>query len=247
MGQKMRLDKYLSNMGKGSRSELRQVLKNGIVSVNGKKVKDGSLKVDVDEDQIVFGDEVVSYQPYCYLMLHKPAGYVSATEDSRLPVVVDLVPEAYRHYEVYPVGRLDIDTEGLLILTNDGHLTHQLLSPKKHVPKVYFARLEKALEPGLETEFEKGIVIDDGYQCMPAILERTKDEKEVLLTIEEGKFHQVKRMFEAVDNKVLYLKRLKMGGVSLDPDLALGDIRPLTEGELAKLQNPGINDFEHDR
>ena len=240
MGQKMRVDKFLSNMGKGSRSNLRQIFKSGIVEVNGKKIHDASQKVDVDTDVVLFAGERILYIPYIYLMLNKPSGYVSATEDKKLPVVVDLVPDQYKHYEVFPVGRLDIDTEGLLLLTNDGELTHQLLSPKKHVPKLYEAKLKEPLIDGAEKAFEEGIILEDGYKCLPATLHRTGDALVVQLTIYEGKFHQVKRMFEALDNKVLFLKRLKMGGLELDDALELGAIRALTEDDLKKLTSESI-------
>jgi 16S rRNA pseudouridine516 synthase len=241
MGQTMRLDKCLGNMGKGSRRALKEAFKKGAVMVNGKFVKDGSLKVDPDIDDILFEGEKVIYEPFVYLMLNKPDGYISATEDKHFPVVVDLVPEAYRHYDVFPVGRLDRDTEGLLLLTNDGALTHRLLSPKYHVPKVYFAKLEKDASQAYIEAFEKGITLEDGYVCESAELVIDKEAPdEVLLTIYEGKFHQVKRMFEAMDNKVTYLKRLKMGGLALEPALALGEIKKLTQEDLEKLEQTPV-------
>ncbi|MBS7525511.1 rRNA pseudouridine synthase [Fusibacter paucivorans] len=237
MGEKMRLDKYLSNMGKGSRSELRVIMKRGVVTVNGKTVKDGSIKVDLAKDNVAFEGVSVPYIPYIYLMLNKPQGVISATEDAKLPVVVDLVPEPFRHYEVFPVGRLDIDTEGLLLLTNDGALAHRLLSPKHHVPKQYFAKLAAPVNPEDTGAFEKGITLEDGYECMPAKLLTTGIADEVLLTIYEGKFHQVKRMFEALGNKVIYLKRMRMGGLQLDESLKLGEMRLLTAEELELIEN----------
>jgi 16S rRNA pseudouridine516 synthase len=237
MGEKMRLDKFLSNMGKGSRSELRNIMKRGIVTVNGKTVKDGSLKVDTTKDSVVFDGMTVTYVPFVYLMLNKPQGVISATEDAKLPVVIDLVPEAYRHYDVFPVGRLDIDTEGLLLLTNDGALAHRLLSPKHHVPKRYYAKLEAPVDETYAKAFEVGITLEDGYVCMPARLEAEIASNEVFLTIYEGKFHQVKRMFEALGNKVLYLKRVQMGGLALDEALALGEMRALTAQELEWIEN----------
>ena len=224
-------------MGKGSRRTLKDAFKKGAVMVNGKFVKDGSLKVDPEIDAILFEGEKVIYEPFVYLMLNKPDGYISATEDKHFPVVIDLVPEEYRHYDVFPVGRLDRDTEGLLLLTNDGALTHRLLSPKYHVPKVYFARLEDEASQAYIEAFKKGITLEDGYGCEPAeLVIDMENPREITLTIYEGKFHQVKRMFEAVDNKVTYLKRLMMGGLTLDLALALGEIKKLTPEDLEKLE-----------
>jgi len=237
MGRTMRLDKCLANMGKGSRRTLKDAFKKGVVMVNGKCVKEGSFKVDPEKDDILFQGEKVIYEPFIYLMLNKPGGYISATEDKHFPVVIDLVPEEYKHYDVFPVGRLDRDTEGLLLLTNDGALTHRLLSPKYHVPKVYFARLADAALQTYVEAFKKGVVLEDGYVCEPAELIIDEEApREVTLTIYEGKFHQVKRMFEAMDNKVVYLKRLKMGGLAIDASLALGEIKKLTLDDLEKLE-----------
>lgn len=232
----MRLDKFLSNSGKGSRKEIKQILKEGTVTVNGKVVKDPACKVDEANDKICIGNLPIIYKPFVYLMLNKPAGYVSAVYDKKLPVVISLVPEEYAHYEVFPVGRLDIDTEGLLILTNDGDLCHRVLSPKSHVDKTYFVQCEKALTDADLISFKDGVTLDDGYKTMSATLcIDSQNPKECLLTIQEGKFHQVKRMMEAIGNKVVYLKRVKMGALSLDESLPLGKIRELTEEETAFL------------
>lgn len=232
----MRLDKFLSNSGKGSRKEIKQILKEGTVTVNGKAIKDASYKVDEVNDKILIGNLPIIYKPFVYLMLNKPQGYVSAVYDKRLPVVTDLVPEKYSHYELFPVGRLDIDTEGLLILTNDGDLCHRLLSPKKHVDKTYFVRCKNELKESDIQLFKDGVTLDDGYKTMSASLKiDTAKTNECLLTIQEGKFHQVKRMMEAIDNKVVYLKRIKMGALSLDDSLPLGKMRELTEHELHSL------------
>ncbi len=232
----MRLDKFLSNSGKGSRKEIKQILKEGTVTVNGKVVKDPACKVDEANDKICIGNLPIIYKPFIYLMLNKPAGYVSAVYDKKLPVVISLVPEEYAHYEVFPVGRLDIDTEGLLVLTNDGDLCHRVLSPKSHVDKTYFVQCENSLTQADVTAFKDGVTLDDGYKTMSAILNIDSDNPtECLLTIQEGKFHQVKRMMEAVGNKVVYLKRVKMGALSLDESLALGKIRELTEEEIGFL------------
>ena len=232
----MRLDRFLSNSGKGSRKEIKQTLKEGIVTVNGCVIKDPAYKVDEANDKICIGNLPIIYKPFVYLMLNKPAGYVSAVYDKKLPVVISLVPEEYSHYEVFPVGRLDIDTEGLLILTNDGDLCHRVLSPKSHVDKTYFVRCEKALTEQDAVSFKNGVTLDDGYKTMSAYLDiDRKNPSECLLTIQEGKFHQVKRMMEAVDNKVVYLKRVKMGSLSLDSTLPLGKIRELKDEEICFL------------
>ena len=232
----MRLDKFLSNSGKGSRKEIKQILKEGTVTVNGKVIKDAAYKVDEVNDKVLIGNLPIIYKPFVYLMLNKPQGYVSAVYDKKLPVVTDLVPGEYAHYEVFPVGRLDIDTEGLLILTNDGDLCHRLLSPKSHVDKTYFVRCEKDFRESDIQLFKDGVVLDDGYKTMSAVLRiDTACPHECLLTIQEGKFHQVKRMMEAIDNKVVYLKRVKMGSLSLDEDLSLGKIRELTDDEIESL------------
>lgn len=230
-----RLDKVLSNMGIGSRKEVKSLVKAGEVTVNGKAVKDSGMQVDPYGDVIQVCGQQVEYREFIYLMLNKPAGFVSATEDKYLRTVAELVPPEYAHFEPFPVGRLDIDTEGLLLMTNDGQLAHRLLSPKYKVPKLYFAQLNVEAEESDIAEFEKGVVLDDGYKTLPAELEIT-GPGEVLVTIHEGKFHQVKRMFEAVGKEVIYLKRLSMGGLTLDEDLELGQIRELTPEEMDILE-----------
>lgn len=233
----MRLDKLLSNSGKGSRKEIKQILKSGSVTVNGKTVTDGSVQVDENCDNIIIGRETVIYQKYIYLMLNKPQGYVSAVFDKKLPVVTELVPEEYRHFDVFPVGRLDIDTEGLLVLTNDGDLCHRVLSPKYHVNKTYFVRCESPLKGEAVSIFEDGVILDDSYKTMSAQLNIDTDNPyECTLTIQEGKFHQVKRMMEAIGNKVVYLKRLSMGALRLDENLSLGETRTLTQDEVNLMQ-----------
>ena len=232
----MRLDKFLSNSGKGSRKDIKQILKSGAVSVNGKVVKDPSCHIDENCDLIKIGEDKVEYREFIYLMLHKPAGYVSAVFDKKLPVVTELVPPKYAHFEVFPVGRLDIDTEGLLVLTNDGALTHRVLSPKSHVNKTYYAKCQSPVKDSDILAFKEGVILDDGYKTMPAVLERGEGEKDCFITIKEGKFHQVKRMMESVDNKVLYLKRLSMGSLKLDPDLEIGKIRELTDKEVLMME-----------
>lgn len=236
---KLRLDKLLSNMGYGSRKDLKKVLKEGHVLVNGETIKDGGFQVNVEQDNVSIYGEEVQYKPYIYLMLNKPAGYISATEDVRERTVLELVPERYAHYELFPVGRLDKDTEGLLILTNDGQFAHDVLSPKKHVSKTYYARVRGCIGNEEIEAFQKGIVLDDGYQSMPATLKLLKqgvEESEIHVTLFEGKFHQVKRMFEACGSKVLYLMRISMGELGLDPLLEKGEIKELTPEEKAQIR-----------
>lgn len=244
MKQTQRLDKILAHVGIGSRSELKRLAKEGAIYVNGAKVKDSGMQVNPDKDIIQVNGETVRYREFVYLMMNKPQGVVSATEDNRDRTVVDLLDEAYAPFEVFPVGRLDKDTEGFLLLTNDGKLAHNLLSPRKHVPKTYFARVEwEVTEEDIEA-FSQGVTLDDGYETLPGILkilsagnEDSGVLSEIELTIMEGKFHQVKRMFQAVDKKVAYLKRISMGPLSLDPSLALGQVRELTDEELTALRN----------
>lgn len=230
-----RLDKVLSNMGIGSRKEVKALVKSGEVLIDGKAARDAGMQIDPYENEIVVCGQVLQYRKFIYLMLNKPAGFVSATEDKYLRTVAELVPPEYAHFEPFPVGRLDIDTEGLLLMTNDGQLAHRLLSPKYKVPKLYFAQLDKLVEESDIEAFKKGIVLDDGYKTLPAGLEIVGDG-EALVTICEGKFHQVKRMFEAVGKEVVYLKRLSMGGLTLDEELELGEIRELTDEELKILE-----------
>ena len=215
----MRLDKFLSDCGIGSRKEIRLLLKKGIVTVNGRVEKDSAAKVNEKEDKICVENLPIIYKPYVYLMLNKPKGYVSAVFDKKYKVVLDLVPSEYAHYEVYPVGRLDIDTEGLLVLTNDGELCHRLLSPKSHIDKTYFLICEKPFTEEDRKIFKDGVTLDDGYKCMSADLNIEPSPTEAYLTIREGKFHQIKRMFAAVGHEVLELHRISFGPLTLPPDL----------------------------
>lgn len=236
----MRLDKLLANMGFGTRKTVKNVLKSKEVTVNGQVEKEGKTHVDPEKDQIVVSGEIVQYQEFVYFMLHKPQGVVSATTDNLHKTVIDLLQPQDNVLDPFPVGRLDKDTEGLLILTNDGTLAHNLLSPKKHVDKCYEAIIEGLVDEEDIQAFEEGITLEDGFKCQSAKLEilsvdREKEESVIQVTIREGKFHQVKRMFEAVDKSVRYLKRLSMGELQLDEALALGDYRPLTKEELDSL------------
>ena len=238
MHKKQRIDKILSNLGYGSRSELKKLCKNGLVKVNGKVINNPGVQVDVENDEILFDGEKVVYKEFIYLMLNKPDGYISATFDKRDPIVLDLIDKEALIFEPFPVGRLDKDTEGLLVLTNDGQLAHRVLSPKKHVPKTYYAKVEGVVTEEDVKAFAEGVTLDDGYETMPAELEilKSDDISEIELTIHEGKFHQVKRMFESVGKKVVYLKRLSMGKLKLDEGLALGEYRELTEEEVKMIE-----------
>lgn len=235
----MRIDKLLANMNYGSRKEVKKLLKNGLVKANGEPLKNGKNHVDPDNDVITVAGEVVEYVKYIYLMMNKPDGVISATEDNVHETVIDLLAEDDAAFDPFPVGRLDKDTEGLLILTNDGQLAHELLSPKKHVPKMYFAEIEGEVTQDDQIAFRKGVTLDDGYQTKPADLNILESglQSEIELVIMEGKFHQVKRMFESVGKKVTYLKRIEMGSLKLDPDLSPGAYRPLTSDELDLLKD----------
>ncbi|MHC5251037.1 pseudouridine synthase [Listeria kieliensis] len=231
----MRLDKLLAHAGIGTRKEVKDLLKKGNVQVNEKLVKDGGLKVAPETDEFVVNGERIQFSEFSYWMLNKPQGVVSATEDKFDRTVLDLFKQEDKRKGLFPVGRLDKDTEGLLLITNDGALAHQLLSPKKHVDKVYFAKVTGELTKEDQTAFETGVVFLDGYKALPAKLEILA-AGEARVTIREGKFHQVKKMFEARGKKVTYLKREKMASLELDEDLPLGSYRVLTEQELALLQ-----------
>ena len=238
MAKKMRIDKLLSNIGCGSRAEIKKYCRYGIISVNGEIINNPGIQVDSENDVIVFDGEEVKYREFIYIMLNKPDGYISATFDKHDPIVLDLIDPSYYAFEPFPVGRLDKDTEGLLILTNDGKLSHRVLSPKKHVPKTYYAKIDGVVTQEDIIAFENGVTLDDGYETMPAQLKilKSDEQSEIELTIHEGKFHQVKRMFESVDKKVVYLKRISMGKLKLDDSLNLGEYRELTEDEIKLLE-----------
>ena len=218
----MRLDKFLANSGIGTRKEVKELLKKRLIKVNDEIVKDGKIHVNENEDTVKYKDEIISYKKFVYIMLNKPNGVISATEDKVHKTVIDLLGDEYRTFEVFPVGRLDIDTEGLLLLTNDGVLSHNLLT------ETDIAKLENGVElKDFTTKDAKVEIIENGEES---------DKIRVYITISEGKFHQVKRMFKAVGNEVKYLKRVKMGTLSLDENLKLGEYRELTEDELTKLK-----------
>ena len=234
----MRLDKCLADCGLGTRSEVKSLLKAKRITVNGKVVNNGKVQVNPETDEMLFDGEKIQYEEFVYMMMNTPKGVVSATEDNLHKTVLDLIDPLYFKKGVFPVGRLDIDTHGLLLLTNDGELAHRLLSPKKHVTKIYQARVEGVMTAEDAAAFEKGIVLSDGTECMPArldILSTAQDESIVQIHLKEGKFHQVKRMVKAFGKTVVDLQRLTMGPLKLDESLALGESRPLTEEELESL------------
>ena len=234
----MRLDKFLSDMGAGTRSELKKEIRRSGVTVDGKVIKDPGFSIDASS-YVVFRGSVIAYEEFVYYMLNKPAGIISASDDDRESTVVDLIGEPKRR-DLFPVGRLDRDTEGLLLITNDGALAHRLLSPKHHVDKVYYARVSGILEDSDIELFRDGLVLTGGLECLPAelkVLSVSEDDytSEAEITIREGKFHQVKRMFSSIGAEVVYLKRLSMGPLVLDPGLEPGAYRRLTEEEMSSL------------
>ncbi|MFC3040164.1 pseudouridine synthase [Virgibacillus xinjiangensis] len=230
----MRMDKLLASKGFGSRKEVKTLLKKKRVSVNGHTVKNSSFHVDPIEDTVMVDGEEISYREFIYVMLHKPSGCISATEDDYHKTVIDLLDDDYRLFSPFPVGRLDKDTEGLLLITNDGELAHQLTSPKKEIEKVYYARIDGIVTHDDVESFQSGVTLEDGYQAKPAELKilRKGDISEIEVAVTEGKFHQVKRMFESVGKTVMYLKRERMGELVLDQQLTPGSYRELTNEEL---------------
>lgn len=234
-----RLDKILSNLGRGSRKEVKVMVKNGWVEVNGVTAKKSDMKIDTDNDIVMVEGEELNYREFVYIMMNKPAGYISATVDNYQDTVVDILEPGLQSFEPFPVGRLDKDTVGLLLLTNDGKLNHRLISPKNHIDKVYFAEIDKDVDDTDVKAFEAGITLEDGYKCMPGKLEILNSDEhgaEVMVTIQEGKFHQVKRMFKTRGKEVVFLKRMEFGGLKLDETLPEGDYRELSNEELKILQ-----------
>lgn len=232
-----RLDKIIASMGRYSRREVKQLVREGSVLVDGRIAHSAEDKYDPEAVKITVAGEALAYRRFTYLMLHKPAGVLSATEDGRGETVLDLLPKEYRKMGLFPVGRLDKDTEGLLLLTNDGETAHELLMPKKHVDKVYYTRVSGRLTQKDCDAFAAGMVLDDGLVCQEAGLEilSAGEESEALVTLHEGKFHQIKRMLAYRGKPVLYLKRLRMGPLVLDESLDAGAYRLLTQQEIAQI------------
>lgn len=233
----MRLDKFISNMGLASRREIKTYHKKGEILVNGVNATAPDMQIDENKDIVFFRGERIQYNKYIYVMLNKPSGWLSATDDRKDKTVLDLLDERHRKMGLFPVGRLDKDTEGLLILTNDGELCHKLLSPKHHVPKKYYVRSEKPVDDLTAQAFSEGVIIEGGYKTLPAKLELTDTERESYITICEGKFHQVKQMYKAVSNSVVYLERVEFGAIKLDRSLKRGEWRYLSQEETQRLRS----------
>ena len=231
---KYRIDKFLSDMGIGTRQEIKNLIKQKRVAINGKTVATASEKADTEADEVMVDNTIIEYAEYEYYILNKPAGVITATTDKHEKTVLDLIDCPRR--DLFPVGRLDKDTEGLLIITNDGALSHNLLSPKRHVDKKYFVRVEGRLDAAVAEKFAGGLVVDEEFTALPATLELLGDN-EAYITISEGKFHQIKRMMEAVGCTVIYLKRISMGRLNLPEELMPGESRPLTPEELNLLKD----------
>lgn len=241
MSKTIRLDKYLSDMTSETRSKMKEYIRKGRITANGVVIKSPETKVDTENDEICIDGKQVGYVEYYYYMMNKPQGVITSTEKGRTKTVMDVLKETEvncpRFEELSPVGRLDKDTEGLLLITNDGELNHKLLSPKNHVDKVYYAKLKHPVKASDIENFAGGLDLGD-FICKPAKLEICDSENKFAakITISEGKFHQVKRMFEAVENEVMYLKRLSMGSLVLDENLELGEVRELTAEEIIRLK-----------
>ena len=230
-----RLDKFLATAGAGTRSQVKPILKAGRVKVDGAVVKDGSVKIDPEKQEITLDGEQLGGKRRIVLMLNKPEGFVTATEDPRDRTVMELLPAQYRHQDLKPVGRLDKATEGLLLFTNDGNLLHNLISPKKEVPKIYYARHEGTATQDDVAAFREGLTLRDGLECLPAALEPI-GPGESLITVREGKYHQVRRMMASRNMTVTYLERRQEGNLTLG-ELSRGNVRELTAEEVAALEN----------
>ena len=232
----MRIDKFISGAGIASRKEADRLAKAGAVLLNGAPVKDLSRHIDPERDEISVSGRVIAYRKYTYVMLNKPAGYVSATEDKSLPYVTELLSAELRKMELFPVGRLDRDTVGLMILTNNGKLAHSLLSPKRHVSKVYYFECSEPLPVGAEEKFRSGVTLADGYECKSAGLSLNIERRSGEITLTEGKYHQIKRMIASLGSKVSFLERISFAHLSLDGALSRGEWRLLTDEEAASLE-----------
>ena len=233
----MRIDKLISSMGIATRREIALNAKRGLVLVDGVPVRDPSRHIDPEANVVSYLGEELSYRKFVYVMLNKPEGYVSATDDPRLPYVLELLPERYEKMGLFPVGRLDRDTTGLMILTNNGPLAHALLSPKHHVEKEYRFACERALSPDAERRFAEGITIDGGELCKSARLIADEDRMGGIIVLTEGKYHQIKRMLEAIDNRITRLERVRFATIALDAALSRGEFRELTAAEIQILEN----------
>ena len=237
----MRLDQFLSETGTATRSESAKAIRRGGVLVDGVAANSPSMQIDPEISAVDYLGERVVYRRYTYIMLNKPEGVVSATEDGRDKTVLDLLPEKLRRLNLFPCGRLDKNTVGLMLLTDNGELAHRLLAPKSHVPKAYRFTAERAISDEDKNALESGVYIAGGYLTRPATLALDEDRMGGIITIVEGKYHQIKLMLEAVDNKILHLGRITFGPLVLDTALARGDWRFLTDGEILELESHGRN------
>ena len=235
----MRLDKFLCDAHIGTRKDVKKLIKEGKISVDGEVAKNFDMKIDEEKSIVTLNGEKIIYEKFVYFMMNKPKGYISATEDKYKNTVLNLLPEEFMYYNLFPAGRLDVDTEGFLLLTDDGVFAHNILSPKKHVSKTYFALIDGRVKDEHIKLFEDGITLDDGYKTLPSKLKILKsgDTSEIELTIYEGKFHQVKRMFEAIGTSVTYLKRIAMGNLFLDETLKKGEIKKLSKDDILKIES----------
>lgn len=240
----MRLDKFLGLTGACTRSEAKRAIRKGSVTVNGRTAATADMQVEPESDRICFAGAELVYRRWLYLMLNKPEGYVSATEDGRLPTVLELLPPEIRSRGLFPCGRLDRNTLGLMLITDNGELSHRLLAPKSHVSKVYRFGVRNPLTAEDVTRLEAGVTLEDGYETLPATVEPDGTGCGGLITLTEGKYHQIKRMMEAVDNKIVFLERIRFGPLALDPALKRGEWRFLTEDEIAALEAHGTKPSE---
>ena len=232
----MRIDKFLSNMGISTRTESSKAARAGLILVNGAAVKKADAHIDPEKDEIIFCGRKIGYRKYTYILMNKPDGVVSATEDGKDKTVIDLLPEELQRLNLFPCGRLDKHTVGLVMLTDDGELAHRLLSPKHHVKKKYFFESKFPLTEDEISYLEKGATLEDGYITKPSEIELLEDGKSGYITLVEGKYHQIKRMLESVNNKITYLERITFGPLALDENLARGQWRFLTDEEIKKLE-----------
>lgn len=229
----MRLDKFLSRQLAVSRTDAKELIKKRLVTVNGEPAKLYDMKIDPAADTVCSEGLTLTYREHVYIMLNKPAGVVCATRDRLSDTVLELIPAEIRRKDLFPAGRLDKDTEGFVLITDDGEFAHNMLSPKKHVDKRYFAVMENPVSKEDAALFASGMTIDGGEKCLPAKLEITENPREVCITLREGKYHQIKRMAEAIQNKIVYLKRISIGGLALDETLKNGECREICPEELA--------------
>ena len=235
----MRIDKFLGLTGCATRTEAKKIIRSGAVTVNGVALRNADAKIDPENDRVVFCGKEVIYRKYTYIMMNKPEGVVSATEDGKDKTVIDLLPNDMRKTDLFPCGRLDKNTLGLMLITDNGDLAHRLLAPKSHVEKKYYFRSKFALSEEDSKRFERGLVLDDGYETKPAKIDLAGDNNEGVITLVEGKYHQIKRMLDSLGNKITYLERITFGPLTLDKGLARGEWRFLSEEEIAVLEAHG--------